>query len=439
MNALLLAALRTAPRRYRMPVLPVDSDAARAGGIDASLAFAIEEVRRGERRPELQALFTSSLAALIRHAMQPARGDAAFQALVLRRRHAQVEEHVRLAAHAAADRRLVRTRIAAVAHPGKLRNVPAGAARDALARLQQLAADGHWAQLRTELQSTLRRPDLHDPSVRAALEALASLENLQRLERADALLPDPFVQAYRALYEQQGPVAGTSAASERGRASARAGDVAEQATLQAFEAIASLLDDAGSGPHRAVRGLHTPRGFPGARDKAKDEWDAAILCGDQLALLAEVKASPAAATSDFTRLLRGLQRLALATEDAYAFPSADGDVRIAGASLRALQPQDHHLPPNVIYCCTAADQAPAPLLGAAGKAVLLGEPASLAYADAIATGAAADEQELLEVWEALGHAPRLRSVLHQYETACAARDAMLHPDDLLAAVRAALA
>jgi len=37
------------------------------------------------------------------------------------------------------------------------------------------------------------------------------------------------------------------------------------------------------------------------------------------------------------------------------------------------------------------------------------------------------------------HTPRLRTALHQYATACAVRDAMLHPDDLLLAVEQALA
>lgn len=438
MNPLLLAALRTAPRRYRMPPLPADIAVARASGTEAALAFAIDAARRGDQDAAVQQLFISALADLVRNAMHPTQGDAAFQALVLRRRHAQVEEHVRLAAQAAADRRAVRTRIDAVAHPGKLRALAPGPLREALAPLQALAADGAWTRLRAALESTLRDPALHASAACEALQSLLAHDSLRRLERTDALLADEAVQAYRALYQQQGPVAGSSAATASGRASARAGELAEQSTLQAFEAIATLLDAKEAGPHRAVRGLRTPRGFPGARDKTKDEWDAAILCGSELALLAEVKASPAAATADVTRLLRGLQRLALAADDVYAFPSADGEVRLAGASLRALQPHDHALPAHVIYCCTAPDEAPAPLLGAASKAVLLGEPGCLAHADAIATRKPAGGEVLEEVWRALRGAPRLRSVLHQYETACAAREAMLHPDDLLAAVRQAL-
>ncbi|RYG20931.1 MAG: DUF2207 domain-containing protein, partial [Burkholderiales bacterium] len=73
--------------------------------------------------------------------------------------------------------------------------------------------------------------------------------------------------------------------------------------------IASLMNSRNPG-HRVVRSLRTPRGFPGAVGKAKDEWDAAIVReqgGDaDIVLLAEVKAAPAAATPDFTRLARGL-------------------------------------------------------------------------------------------------------------------------------------
>ena len=41
---------------------------------------------------------------------------------------------------------------------------------------------------------------------------------------------------------------------------------------------------------------------------------------------------------------------------------------------------------------------------------------------------------LLPVWEALHAQPRLRSALHQWHTSTLAREAMVHPADLLAAV-----
>jgi len=75
------------------------------------------------------------------------------------------------------------------------------------------------------------------------------------------------------------------------------------------------------------------------------------------------------------------------------------------------------------------------VLSAATKAVLLAEPASLAFAQQVARGEAAPPHAALApAWHALFTAPRLRAALHQYETAAKARAAMLHPDDLLPAV-----
>ena len=44
----------------------------------------------------------------------------------------------------------------------------------------------------------------------------------------------------------------------------------------------------------------------------------------------------------------------------------------------------------------------------------------------------------MAAWDALASEPRLRSTLYQHDTARAAREAMLHPDDLLSGVREAL-
>jgi hypothetical protein len=189
-----------------------------------------------------------------------------------------------------------------------------------------------------------------------------------------------------------------------------------------------------------VRSLRPPRGFPGETNKAKDEWDAAIVRpgldgADEIVLLAEIKASPAAATSDLSRLLRGLRRLAQADPDrTYAFASADGETTIAGTSLCRLRPHGHSLPPHVIYCCSAPAEAHPPFLSAATKAVLLGEPASLAFACRLDRGEAPPDSDLLAVWDALAQEPRLRSALYQYETAKQVRDAMVHPLDLLSAM-----
>ena len=429
--------MRAAPRRYRLPPLPAGIEAARAAGADTALAFAIEAARLGQDGAGLRELFTASLARAIEAALSPTDGDAAFQALVLRAQHPHVEEHVRLSKQLHADRRALRTLVDAFAHPGKLGALDAPL-RDPLASLHALARAGAWTELQGEARALRDNPAA--APVREALDALLAHPALARLERNAVLLAHDAVQRYLLLCGQRGPLAGSAQAAAHGRAAARVGANAEHATLEALRRIALLLDALpGAGRHRAVRGLPTPAGFPGAIDKAKDEWDAALLVehadGARVLLVAEVKASPAAATPDYLRLQRGLQRLALAEPGrSYPFASGDGEVRLAGASLRALQPAGRALPPHVIYCSTSPPEVQPQLLSAASRAVLLAERESIAYARAVAEGQCPGAEALAPVWAALRREPRLRSALHQDETSRAAREAMLHPDDLLAAV-----
>ncbi|RYF18061.1 MAG: hypothetical protein EOO30_04460 [Comamonadaceae bacterium] len=433
----LLAVLRDAPRRFRMPALHGDAQAARAAGAECALAFAMEAARTGMASPALQDLFTDALANLIGQALVTG-ADPAFQAQVQRSAQPEVEAFARLAARAEADRRMVRAASDALAHPGKLRTLDDVALRGKLARLHELASQEDW----TALAAAAVQVDTPDPGLRHAAHRIASHPALERLRHLAALRALPTVQQYLALCEQRGPRAGSDEAAAHGRASARAGDAAEDLVAQALLEAARWLDRHESQrPHRVVRSLRTPAGFPAGAAKAKDEWDAAIVrtrgdTGD-IVLLAEVKASPAAATPDFGRLLRGLQRLAQADPQArYTFACAEGEVTLHGESLQALQPPGFALPPHVIYCC-AANEARPPVLSAASRAVLLGEPASLAFARAHAAGATRLHADLQPVWHALTAEPRLRSALHQYDTAKAAREAMLHPADLLAALTAA--
>lgn len=431
-----------------MPPLPANADAAAAAGADTALAFAIESARRAIEsgsapEPRIRDLFTASLARLIRNALAPEGGDPSFQALVLRAQDAQVDQHVRLAARTVSDERAVRSAVDAIAHPGKLHGMPPGALRDALAGLHALASTGAWSGLGRAAEQSLLLVPSELVALRVSLAAIASHSSLERLQQGQALLSADGVQRYRALCARRGPLAGTDAAAAQGRASAQLGGAAEHATVQAFREIAALLDRHAVTParHHVVRSLKTPRGFPGPAGKAKDEWDAAIVRvaeaapGAEILLLAEVKAAPAAATPDFSRLLGGLRRLAQADSDAVlAFPSADGDVRILGASLRRLEPPGLALPPHVIYCCSAPVETQPQVLGAATRAVLLAEPASLAFAARLARGELPAHDALAEVWHALGSASRLRAALHQHQTTLAVRAAMLRPEDLLAAV-----
>lgn len=425
-----------------MPSLPADIGTAAASGVETALAFALEAARLARQRGvspslDLGALFTASLAALIRGALRSEGGDPAFQALVLRSRDAEVDEHVRQAAQADADTRAVRAAVDAIAHPGKLRLRVVGPVREALAHLHRLAMAGSWLALRQTIAELLARTGREDEPLHAALASLHANPGLERLQRGSALLASASVQQYRALCGQRGPLAGSPAAAAQGRASAQLGAVAEATTAQALRDIVELLNRRYPQPdcYRVVRGLRTPGRFPGATDKAKEEWDAAIVRGAgaadavAIALLAEVKASPAAATSDFPRLVRGLERLSQARADAdYTFACSSGIVRILGRSLRRLHPHGQGLPRHVIYCCAAPPETPVPMLSAASRALLLAEPASLAFARG--------HGELAAVWEAVTTLPRWRAVLQQYETARRAREAMLHPDDLRSAMAA---
>lgn len=443
-DSLLLAALARAPRRYRLPPLPCTRADAAAAGPATALAFCIEAVRRAVAdaapppSPDVAALFQHSLAALVREALQPQRGDPVFQARLLQAQDPAVAEYVRLARDAAADRRAVRSGVDALAHPGKQRGMAAGPLREALSRLHALAEQGDWAGLMQATQALQAQP-LAPQHLHGALAALQSRPALARLARTHELLAQAGVRRYLDLRSRHGPTAGSDDAAAAGRASARHGVRAEQATVQAFALAAGLLAGQATGAHwRVLRSLRPLPGFPGATVQAKDEWDVALARGAPggawaLVLVAEVKASPAAASSDFPRLLRGLQRLGQAEVAAdYRFASAEGEVLLQGAALRRLAPQGRALPPQVIYCSTAPVEPRPSLLGAATRAVLLAEPASLAFALQLAAGADPREGDLEPVWQALATQARLRAALHQDHTARAAREAMLHPQDLVA-------
>jgi hypothetical protein len=454
LRPILLQALRTAPRRYRLPPLPASVNA--AAGLDAEtrLAYAIESARNahvcGHTPAEgVAALFLQGLADLIREALAPGGGDAAFQARVLQAQDAEVAEYVRLAATSAHDRRSVMAVVDALGHPGKRRGADAGGAGNALGVLHGHATADAWANLQAAASALADDPAQlgTPPDTRRALQALHDGEALARLVRGASLCARPAVQHYQRLLARQGPAAGSEDASALGRAAADAGNAAEHAAAEAFERVARLLQPCTPASLlRVRRSLRTPTGFPGAAPKTKDEWDVALLADPagggaaQAVLLAEVKAAPAAATSDYARLVRGLQRLAQADAGvSYTFDSADGEVAIAGDSLRRLAPAPGGLPPHVIYCCCAPAETRPLLLNAATRAVLLVEPESLAYAARLQRRDAVSPDDLAPVWHALTREPRLRSALHQDETARAARDAILHPDDLVEAVARALA
>jgi hypothetical protein len=450
-QAVLRDLLRAVPRRYRAPALPESLEAAIAAGSEATLAFAIESARIAEERgvPAPAALgdaFTAALAALIRRAMTPDGGDPVFQAQVLQSRDAQVRDWVQIEGVAAADARTVRAAVDAFAHPGKLRDMPEGARRDGLSSLHALAAGGEWGALAAGAESLLATLGEDEARLKSGLHDLAVHPALLRRIRAEAMHALEPVRRYRALRARRVPPAGSEIALDQGRAAAREGARAEHAAAEALRHVTAFLNDlegGARGPYRVLRTLLTPRELSGGGDRSKEEWDVAIVRsadggpGD-VVLLAEVKAAPAAVTSDMPRLLRGLARLAQADAGAtFTFASVDGAVRLRGSSLRALDPPGRSLPEPVIYLCSAPTESRATLLGAAAKAVLLSEPASLAFACALADGAAPPHAGLRPVWDALPHETRLRATLNQYDTARRAREAMLYTGDLRVSVDSA--
>lgn len=442
---LLLRILRLAPRRYQMPELPASLEAAGAAGSETVLAFAMEAARLAMRRGEapgaaLRDAFTHALADLIRRAMDGGEGDPVSQAQVLHARDAQVQDWVQLASSSSSDERSVRTALDAFAHPGKLRARAEGQLGSELAALHALGVAGDWQALAAKAASLDAKDEAQ---LQEGLHKLVASPALRRLQQAQALRSAEPVRLYLALRASRVPEAGSPAALDQGRASAREGELAERAAAMALGRVAAFLDTGGKAPHRVVRGLRTPRELMGeGAERAKEEWDAAILReageGTQaLILLAEAKAAPAAATTDLPRLLRGLAQLsAIDAQAVQAFKSADGVLRLRGDSLRALRPEEGALPARVIYLSTAPAEARVALLGAAARSKLMAEAASLRFAAELQSGAMPSPADLATVWDALMRESRLRPALEQFDSARRAREAMLHPDDLVAAVDA---
>ena len=266
---------------------------------------------------------------------------------------------------------------------------------------------------------------------------------------------DPLVQRYQALWNRNGPRSGTPGAVARGLAAQQRGAAVEAQAAQALEALARRLNTEasqgttpGADAYRVVTSMHVPPELPGSADRAKSEWDAALLrragppdapSAWDVCLLVEAKAGVDAASTDFPRLLRGVQRLAQADAGViYPFLSHQGTVALRGASLSALPTQGPDLASAVLYCCDAPADEPvdAPrLLNAACRMQLLSAPASVAYASQLARREPADAQALEAVWQGLLTSPQWAGVLNQYPLLHQVRALMVHTDDLFAATQ----
>ncbi|MCD0501121.1 3-deoxy-D-arabino-heptulosonate 7-phosphate synthase [Achromobacter sp. MY14] len=466
--SLLDDTLRIVVRRYLVPTTPeaalASASTARSHHCTSTLAVAIDQARRAlahaETPPALvKQTFVDALAQLIGEAMRENQGDPAIQAMVLRHQAVQVREYASLAAGAESDRREVVAAVNAIAHPAKLQRLPPGPQREVLGALQAAASAPAWAALSKAVQPIDALPEAaSDSPTSRSLARLRNSPALERLCRLDALASDALVQRYQALWSRNGPRSGTPGAVAQGLAAQQRGADVEAQAATALEALAHRLNTEGPqgttlGPstaaYRVVTSMHVPPELPGSADRAKSEWDAALLRRASppdaepvwdVCLLVEAKASVDAASTDFPRLLRGMQRLAQADAGVIdPFLSRQGTVTLRGASLSTLPTHGSDLAGAVLYCCDAPADTPVDdsprLLNAACRMQLLSAPASVAYASQLALRQPADAQMLEAVWQGLLASPQWAGVLNQYPLLHQVRALMVHTDDLFAATQ----
>lgn len=446
--------LRTVRRRYRLPVMPATSSQTSSESPSTALALVIERVRAlqeagGIPDDALKYRFFDALDQLIREAMHPARGDTAFQAMVLRHQTAAVREYASLAAQANQDRREVQAAVNTIAHPAKLQRMPSGALHVVLTQLQAAAAAEDWDALSACMQQGLHLAQSEtDPAVARGMERLSGGQALARLQRLAVLTFDEQVQRYRSLWDQQGPRAGSAVAIEQGAASQQRGAAVEARAALALQVLAQRLNaqPGNRTPYHVVTSMRASPSLPGNADYAKSEWDAVLLhqipsdvdaMVFEVCLLIEAKASVDAATTDLPRLLRGLRLLASAESDAtYTFETHQGRVRLHGSSLKRFTTDDTHVAGSVLYCCNAPADGNPKLLSTATRMQLLSAQGSVAYASSVSDAPPGDKQDLESVWKQLLTSARWDTVRRQYPLLRQVRDLMVHVDDLLAAVSA---
>jgi hypothetical protein len=451
-SALLEQMLRVVARRYRLPAMAAAFDQAQQSSPATALAMSIELARRAVVSGDvpdaaLKRLFIEALARMIHEAMHAESGDPVFQAMVLRHWAAPVREYASLFAHADQDRRFIHAGVNAIAHPAKQQRIVPGGQRECLAQLHASASSASWTELSDTARRLLAMPEFaHESSLERGLTRLLNSAALTRLQRLDALASDELVRQYQSLWDRHGPRSGSPAAVAQGAVSQQRGAVVEGLAAQALEALARRLNEAEGAreSYRVVTSMHVPASIPASHERAKTEWDAVLLRHAEtvdgttvwdVCLLVEAKASVDAATTDLTRLLRGLRLLAHAEENvAYPFKTRQGIVHLRGASLSALTTDEARLTRTVLYCCDAPAEAAPRLLGAASRMQLLSAPASVEFASTLAQKHPVDSQDLVPVWHQLLESPRWGAVLRQYPMLRQARELMVHPEDLMAAI-----
>lgn len=454
---LLNKVLCTVHRRYRLSALPNGPVHQQTSNPSIMLAHVIERARQvvvggGTPDAKLKRSFVRSLAQVIDGAMRADTGDPAIQAMVLQHHEVLVREYVSLLARANQDQRTVLGRVNAIAHPGKQQPALPRWQRDAMADLYAASSVSS-----SDLVDTARRiralPQTNCASafMDGVLLVLNSPE-LERLQRLEALASTDVVREYLSLCDKQGPRSGSQAAVAQGARSQQRGAAVEAAAARVIQMLARLLNKAAEATqeserdgatklrYRVVTSMRVPALLANGTDYAKTEWDVVLLRQAtpvsttpvwDVCLFVEAKASPDAATADFSRLLRGLELLAQADENTvYPFQTREGPVPVCGTSLRALGTDMENVKHTVLYCCDApADTSPR-VLSAASRTRLLREPASLEFASMLMQKQNPHPDNLEPIWHQLLESPRWHTVLHQYPMLQCAREHMIHPADI---------
>ncbi|MVW80574.1 3-deoxy-D-arabino-heptulosonate 7-phosphate synthase [Bordetella sp. 02P26C-1] len=458
--------LRTVERRYRIPARPsliaaahpaIQEQVSANGAVPATpanrIAIAIEHARaaieaQASPSEDLSVEFCGALALLIERAAHPVHGDPAFQALLLQRQSAAVNEYVLLSAGQNDDRRAVTANINAIAHPQKVLRMPVGPVREVAERMYQQYAAEAWDKLADEAQAIVQpEPIRGDLVFTASLKRLLSTGALSRLQRLSVLQNHTDVMKYRALRARQGPLAGSAYAREQGAQARQRGDAVELRAAHALKYLAARLEALCDhhNVYRVVTSLRSPAILPMATDHAKGEWDVVLLRRSasaseaspyDLCLLIEAKASADAATGDLPRLIRGLQALASAGRDVhYACMTNEGEVSIHGASLAGWPTCQAEASCGVLYCSDSQIEPLVGLLSPGSRMQLLSCEDSLTFAARLQDGEKPCADALQPVWQQVLYAPRWQPVMQQYQSMYRAREMMVHVDDLLAAAR----
>ena len=210
---------------------------------------------------------------------------------------------------------------------------------------------------------------------------------------------------------RKGPRSGSEEANAQGLLARQRGVAVE--ILAARAQLARHLDQASpsesrhgdaSPGYRVVTSLRVPSALAANADRAKTEWDAVLLRAPTTTRARRrfgMSACSSRPRPPWTPPRPTCRACCAAcaccpgrTGHVYSCATQQGQVRLRGASLRALPQEMENLADAVLYCCDAPDETWTPALNAASRMQLLSAPPSLAYAALLAAGEPADARML---------------------------------------------